>query len=257
MVVCSVFEPMKPASFAFAALLALAAPAAFAQQPPATPPATPAAEDQPGLKIRGLSFLVDDPTAIFAHDPAATKAGPGVKFDIKSYLNHEYSTVPATGDTIVFTKSAEVASVKDPASIVARAKMPANFKKGIFIFLPGTGKAGDPTYRVMAIDDAVRVFPRGSVKVINISPTPVKITLEKEEYTFKPGETKLIENPPVDADNSSAMTAFQFKDNQWQRFAAGVWPHPGQKRVIELIFENPASKRTELQGIRDVAVRDN
>lgn len=250
---------MKSASFAFVALLAMAAPAVFAQQtPPATPPAAPAAEEQPGLKIRGLSFLVDAPTAVFAHDAAVVaKPLPGVKFGIKSYLNHEYSTVPATGDSIVFTKSAEPASVKDAASVIAKAKMPANFKKGIFVFLPGSGKAGDPAYRVMVIDDAVRVFPRGSVKVINLSPTPVKITLQKEEFTFKPGETKLIENQPVDADNSSAMTAFQFKDNQWQRFAAGVWPHPGEKRVIELIFENPASKQTELQGIRDVAVRDN
>lgn len=249
---------MKPASFVFAALLACTAPTVFAQQPaPAPAPAAPTAEEQPGLKIRGLSFLTEAPPAIFAHDPAATPPLPGVSFNIKSYLNHEYSTVPAKGDSIVFTKSSDPASVKDPASVLAKAKMPANFKKGIFIFLPGAGKAGEPAFRVMAIDDAVRVFPRGSVKVINISPTPVKITLQKEEFTFKPGETKLIENQPVDADNSSAMTAFQFKDNQWQRFAAGVWPHPGEKRVIELIFENPNSKQIELQGIRDVAVRDN
>jgi len=250
---------MKPASFAFAVLLACVAPAAFAQQPaapPATPPAEPAKE-APGLKIRGLSFLVDAPTAIFAHDPSVTPPLPGVKFDIKNYLNHEYSTVPAKGDGIIFTKSADPASVKDAASLVAKAKMPEHFKKGIFVFLPGSGKAGDPAYRVMVIDDAVRAFPRGSVKVINISPTPVKIVLEKEEFTFKPGETKLIEDPPVNPNNSSGMIAYQFKENQWQRFAAGVWPHPGEKRVIELIFENPTSKRTELQGIRDVAVRDN
>lgn len=252
---------MKLTCFAFAALVACAAPAALAQQatPPATPgtaPATP--EEQPGLKIRGLSFMVDNPPAeIFAHDAAATKPAPGVKFDLKTYLNHEFSTVPAQGNTIVFTKSADPASMKDPASVLARAKMPEHFKKGIFVFLPGTGKPGEMAFQVMVIDDAVRSFPRGSLKVINLSGAQVKIILEKQEYPFKPGETKLIENQPVGDRGASGMTAFYFKDNQWQRFGAGVWPHPGEKRVLEIIFENPKTNQMEVQGIRDIAVRDN
>ncbi len=248
---------MKLSCFVLAALAVCASPAVLAQQtPPATPPATPAKEE-PGLKIRGLSFMVDTPPdEIYAHDPTATKPTAGTKFDLKSYLNHEFSTVPALGNAIVFTKSSDPASVKDPASVLARAKMPEHFKKGIFVFLPGTGKPGEIPFQVMVIDDAIRSFPRGSLKVINLSNAQVKIMLEKEEFPFKPGESKLIEKQPIGDRGASAMTAFYFKDNQWQRFGAGVWPHPGEKRVIEIIFENPKTNQMEVQGIRDIAVRD-
>ncbi|WP_035611971.1 hypothetical protein [Haloferula sp. BvORR071] len=248
---------MKFVRFVFLALLACVSPSAFAQEPAPAPDGTPAKEEQ-GYKIRGLSFLVDAPaTGVFIHDPTAKPGTPGTAFGIKNYLNHELSVVPSTADNLVVTKSGDSASIKDPASVLAKIKLPDHFKKGIFVFLPGTGKAGDPIYRTLVIDDAVRVFPRGSIKVINLSPSPVKITLEKEEYPFKPGESKLIEKPPVNDQNASSMTAMAFKDNQWQRFGQTLWPHPGQKRVIQIIFENPQTKSIELVGINDIAVRDN
>lgn len=250
-------QPMKLASLAFAALVACAAPAALGQEP-AAPDAAPAAREQPGLKIRGLSFLADAPTTdVFAHDPAAKPGTPGVKFDIKNYLNHEFAMIPVGAENLIFTKSGDAASTKDPASVLAKVKLPQHFRKGILVFLPGSAKPGEPIYRVLPIDDAVKVFPRGSVNVINLSPVPVKIVLEKQEYVYKSGEAKVIENQPVDASNASAMTAYAFKDNQWQRFGQTVWPHPGEKRVIQIIFENPKSKNVELVGIRDIAVRDN
>ena len=75
-------------------------------------------------------------------------------------------------------------------------------------------------------------------------------------FDFKSGEVRLIENPPVGDANSSAMRAFTFQDEQWQRIAAGVWPHPGQKRVLQVAFDNPESRQVEMRGIRDIAVRD-
>jgi len=165
--------------------------------------------------------------------------------------------VPVKGDTVVFTASADAASAKDTAKILTKAKLPAGFKKGIFIFLPGTGRPGDPAYRVLVMDDSLGSFPRGSVKVMNLSPVPVRIRLEKTNYEFKSGETQLIKDQPVGDNNSSSMMAFALKGTEWQRVGAGVWPHPGEKRVIEIIFENPLSRQVELAGIRDVAVRDN
>jgi len=247
---------MKIPKLAFIAWCACAAMAVRAQEPPPAVPAVPEADS--GLKIRGLTFLIDTPiTEIYAHDPSAPIPVPGIKFNVKTYLNHELSLLPVKGDTVIFTKTPDPASIKDSANILARVKMPANLKKGIFIFLPGTAKPGDPSYRVLVVDDSLRLFPRGSVKVMNLSPLAVRIVLEKEVYEFKSGETKLIEKPPVGESNSSAMTAHCLKGTEWQRFGAGVWPHPGDKRVIQIIFENSQSKEVQLVGIRDVAVRDN
>jgi hypothetical protein len=230
-----------------------------AQQPP-TPapgggtPAIPPAEDA-GIKVRGLAFQLDNPPVdVFAHDPSLGGQIPGVKLDVKSYLNHEFNLLPFKGEEVLFTKSADPASMKDSASLVAKAKLPSNLKSGIFMFLPGTGKAGDAAFRVLVIEDANRAFPPGSFKVINLSPQSVRIELEKQKFDFRSGETRVIEDPPVGANNSSGMQAFTSNQGQVQRIASGIWPHPGTKRSLQIMFANPKTGQIEIRGVRDVAV---
>ena len=236
----------------FFAALALCLPVTAQQAPPAAPPEAPAATA--GLRVRALSFQLDSPPAdVFAHDAAGDGTVPGVKLDVKSYLNHEFSGLPIKGDSLIFTKSADPAGIKDSANIVAKTRLPAGFRSGIFMFLPGTGKAGDPAFRVLVIDDTKKAFPPGSLKILNLSPLPVSIMLEKEAFNFKSGETKVIEDPPVGPSQSSGMVAKCYKDGEWRKIGSGVWPHPGSKRVLQVLFENPKSQQVELRGIRDIA----
>jgi hypothetical protein len=237
-----------------------------AQQPPAPAPApapgtggapAPAPQDAPGLKIRALTFGLDSPpTEVFAHDPASGGKIPGVKLDLKTYLNHEFNLQPSQAESLIFTKSADVASTKDVASVIAKAKVPANLKSGIFMFLPGTGKAGDTPFRVLVIEDSKRAFPPGSFKVMNLSPHGVRIQLENQNFDFASGETKVIEDPPVGPNNASGMKAFSSVNGQVQRIGAGIWPHPGTKRSLQVLFLNPKTEQVEIRGIRDVAGED-
>ena len=234
------------------AALALCLPVAAQQTPPAAAPE--AKVESAGLRVRGLSFQLDSPPAdVFAHDAAGDGLVPGVKLDVKSYLNHEFSALPIKGDSLIFTKTADPAGIKDSANLVARTRLPAGFRSGIFMFLPGTGKAGDPAFRVLVIEDTKKAFPPGSLKILNLSPLPVSIMLEKEVFNFKSGETKVIEDPPVGPSQSSGMVAKAFKDGEWRKIGSGVWPHPGSKRVLQVLFENPKSQQVELRGIRDIA----
>lgn len=204
--------------------------------------------------MRGLAFqLPNTPADVYAHDAATDGSTPGVKLDVKSYLNHEFSVLPIKGSSLILTKTADPAGIKDAGNVLAKVKLPSKFKTGIFMFLPGSGKAGDTPFRVLVIEDGKSDFPPGSVKVMNLSPQPIRIQLEKEYFNFKSGETKVIEDPPVAENQSSGMRAFSFEDGDWRRFASGVWPHPGRKRVLQVMFLNPTSKRVEIRGIRDVA----
>lgn len=234
------------------AVFALCAPA-LAQQTP--PPAAPAAEvETAGLRVRGLSFQLDSPPAdVFVHDAAGDGSVPGVKLDVKSYLNHEFSGLPIKGDSLVLTKTADPAGIKDSANIVAKTRLPAGFRSGIFMLLPGSGGAGDPPFRVLVIDDSKKSFPPGSLKILNLSPLAVSISLEKEVFNFKSGETRVIEDPPVGPSQSSGMIAKAFKDGEWRKIGSGIWPHPGSKRILQVLFENPTNKQVELRGIRDIA----
>lgn len=236
----------------FLVALAFCLPVTAQQTTPAAPPAAPA--ETAGLRVRALSFQLDSPPAdVYAHDAAGDGSVPGVKLDVKSYLNHEFSGLPIKGDSLVFTKTADPAGIKDSANIVAKTRLPGGFRSGIFMFLPGTGKAGDPAFRVLVIEDTKKAFPPGSLKILNLSPLPVSIMLEKETFNFKSGETKVIEDPPVGPSQSSGMVAKAFKDGEWRKIGSGVWPHPGSKRVLQVLFENPQSQQVELRGIRDIA----
>lgn len=232
--------------------LAFCLPVAAQQAPPAAPPAGEV--ETAGLRVRGLSFQLDSPPAdVFVHDAAGDGTVPGVKLDVKSYLNHEFSGLPIKGDSLVFTKSSDPSGIKDSANIIAKTRLPGGFRSGIFMFLPGTGKAGDPAFRVLVIEDNKKAFPPGSLKILNLSPLPVSIMLEKEVFNFKSGETKIIEDPPVGPSQSSAMVAKAFKEGEWRQIGSGIWPHPGSKRVLQVLFENPKSRQVELRGIRDIA----
>ncbi|WP_193213486.1 hypothetical protein [Luteolibacter marinus] len=230
-------------------LVAQEAPAPATADTPTTP-----GEKPPGGNVRGLAFQLDSPPPeVFVHDAATDGSVPGVKLDVKNYLNHEFSALPIKGKSLVFATTPDPAGIKDPKKVVAKAKLPDNFHSGILMFLPGTGKPGAPPFQVKVIDDAKRKFPPGSVMVLNLSPLGVKIELEKKPFLFKSGETKVIEDPPVGANHSSGMVAYSFNKGEWKRIAATIWAHPGSKRVLQVLFYNPKSKQVELRGIRDVS----
>ncbi len=204
--------------------------------------AIPAAA-QGECRIRGIALKPGVPETVqVKEDDGKTVAG---EIQVKSYLNHEFQTLKFTGTQLVFT------SAVDPAAVLGRCGIPAKAKSLILLFVP---EAADPaTFKVLVVDDQATAFPAGSFQVINLSPDPVKIELESEPFEFKPGEARVIGGPPVNDARSSAMRAYFQRDGKWQTFASGIWPHPGGKRVLQVITSNPASGQLEMKGLRDVA----
>lgn len=189
------------------------------------------------------------PSDCYAFDPAAPPGAAGTAAPIKGYLNHESVKVVVTGNELAFSKSANVADLNKPELQLAKVTLPKAGNRFLLVFLPN----GDKGFRVMPLDDSVRDFPLGSYRVISLSSLPVKLTLEDKAYEFKPGQNTLIENPPMQANNHAAMYAYSFVNGKWARIGAGSWPAQGRKRSIQIFWDNPSSKKTELRGFRDVS----
>ncbi len=237
-----------PVLFALGVATALHAPT-FAQEP---------APEVRLLKTRCVSLRTDMKIPdLYAHFAAAPPETAGTPIQLKSYLNHESESLTVLGDDIVFTTSPDRSSVSQADKQVAKLKLPPRLRSAILMFLPGGGTPEAPKCQVLPIDDTLRAFPRGSIKVINLSHFPLRIELEKQPFDFKSGEVRVIEKPPVGAANASAMRAFTFQSEQWQRIGATTWPHPGQKRVLQVAYDGAASGKVEMSGIRDIAVRDS
>lgn len=215
-----------------------------------------AEETTTGLRIRALGMGLQKtiPKEAYAHFVPLDKEKPVIKIDIKCYLNHQFNLIPSGTRKMVWTESPDPANVGNKDLVLATVNVPAGMSSGIFLVLP-TGASEKGRFSVLPIADSSDAFPAGSLKLMNISQLDVRVKLEKKAYEIKAGETRVIENMPVGANNSAGMKAFCLKEGNWQRIGSGVWPSPGKKRVLQLFFVNPATGQLEMQGFLDIAVR--
>ena len=208
------------------------------------------------VELRLLSFNPGGgQQEVFVHDPAAQDAAEGKQCMVKSYLNHEFVSIGLTGRTLVLTTKAARTSLNETGAKVAKVAMPEGVDRGILVLFPAP-KNEEYLCRALLIDDSAKAFPPGSLNIINMSPLPVRLTLEKDVVDFKPGDRKVIKDPPVRENNHTSVKAFCYKDNEWKRVASGLWPHPGTKRRFQILFENPQTHEIELRGYLDIAAID-
>lgn len=240
-------EPMRSSASLFiaACLFSALTPGASGQE------AAPKKEAEKGRHIRGLSFRLEDKLdEVYCWGDKV----PGVKIEVKNYLNDIAGYLPFDGSTdLVLTNSPDPKSVQDPAAVLAKVKFQPAIKSAVFMILPGTRKEGDPKYRVLVLEDGVGEFPPGSLKLMNLSPAAVRMQLENQNFDVKSGEIRLIKNPPTGENHNAAMSVFYMKGDKWQMFGNSAMVAPDKARVFEVFFENPASGKVEMRGIRDVA----
>jgi len=217
------------------------------------------AQDEPSaakFELRLLSFSPDQQKdEVFLHDPLAKPAEEVKSTAIKSYLNHQFVTVALKSRKLI------VSSEKDPKKAVAEGAfladvtIPEKVNSAILLFLPGAAQ-GKTVYRVLVIDDAKRSFPAGTFYMSNLSALPVRMTLEAKNYDFKPGQTGLLQNLPMDESGQIKMRTFAFKNNDWYQAATSIWPHPDKARSVLVLFQDPTSGDLKLRGFDDVPPRE-
>ncbi len=212
--------------------------------------ATAPAQSIRNVRLRLLAFdTATAPKESFLVDPAAKEPLDGIEAEVKAYLNHEAVDAQLAGNSIVFTSVKSAAEAAKPENQLAKVTLPEKGNQFVLLFLP----SGDGKYKILPMADSVKSFPLGAYQVISLSSNLVRLTLEKKVYDFKPGQISTIEDPPVGDNQHSAMHSYIQEGDKWQRIGAGVWPSLGKKRSIQVFFDNPISKQTELHSYRDVS----
>lgn len=214
------------------------------------------AQDKPLVKvdIRMLAFSPElQLDEAFAQDPAAADTAASIPAPVKSYLNHQFATMQLNSRKIIFTTKPDRASLTRVGELIGEVNLPDGVNSAILIFLPG--KQGSKCRnQIIVINDATKAFPAGSIHITNLSPLLVRIALEQKVFEFKPGQTTLIENPPVRDGQMTGMRTFAFKDNNWIPVSTGLWPHPGAARSLKVLFQNGAGD-IQLRAFDDVPPR--
>lgn len=203
------------------------------------------ASAQREVRVRGLALQPGLPEELQAGD--AGGKGPAGVVKVKSFLNHEFDTLKLKDNKLKFT----AAAAGGPAEEIGSCEIPAKAASVILVFMPDAPDS--KTCKIVVVEDSAKAFPPGSFKIANLSEVPVKIELEKKEFEFKPGEIGTIEDPPVGANQASGMKGYSQREDGWQAFVSAIWPHPGGKRVLQLVTANPATGQLEMRGVRDIA----
>lgn len=174
---------------------------------------------------------------VYAHDPDARGKQQGVKFEVSGMPGSPRQSLPIAGKSIVFTSSPDPGSLEDPTLVVARHRFEENYRSCTFIFLPAGGiHPAQPDWRLLVIDDSVRVFPPGSALVFNLSPGDLRYSAGEQIHRIKAGERVLFENLAMDA--TTKVTGEEFVDDRWRVFYSAVWPSLIEGRMLVFVHQD-------------------
>ena len=223
--------------------------------PACLPGAAAVAAEPIPVNLRLLAFQPTQASdEVFLHDPAAASAGPGLRLPLRSYLNHESVPAVLKNRKLVLTTKPDPASIEDPGQRLAEATLPKGLDSAVLLCLPDAEGAKNP-FRLLVIDDSEKSFPAGSFRITNLSPSKVRLELEKRPWVIEPGATELIVDPPVRHGDLCGMKAYALQNRNWHRIASGIWPHPGRERVIQLLYYHPGARKIQLRAFDDVPPR--
>jgi hypothetical protein len=206
-------------------------------------------------ELRLLAFSTEmEPKTMFAQDPGASADAPSVPVTMLTYLNHQFNPITLTSHKVIFTAKADRLSATRPDELLGEVTLPEGGDSSILLFLPGK-PGGKAKYQVMPVADSRKAFPAGSFHITNLSALPVRLMLEAKNFDFKPGQTILIQDPPMRANGQSGMRAFAFKDEKWSAVSTGLWPSPGDSRGLMVFYQDPETGNLQLQSFDDIPPR--
>ncbi|RYD64455.1 MAG: hypothetical protein EOP83_09715 [Verrucomicrobiaceae bacterium] len=205
-----------------------------------------------GMRVRGLSFPADPTlTEVFVYDLEAPEETPPTRIDVSTHLGGAGQFLSLKGDRVVLSDLGEQPLSQGDTHVFGSLKIAREATDGIFMLLPGSGKAGDPARRAMFLDMSPKVVPPGSVLVMNLSPWEVRLQLEGDLHRLKPGEQEVIKGVPLGPNGLTSVNGFRQKGAEMQRIFAAAWPAHGAFRSIQIFYDNPQSQMTEVRGFRD------
>lgn len=124
----------------------------------------------------------------------------------------------------------------------------------LFVFLPGEGGKGKPTYQVRCFDDDTKTFAMGSVRAINLAPVPVRFVLSGATTPEIP-PTKYAMFPHSKQVNDYNMypvvVEFLSGTGEWIKGQSVSWKATGRRREIVLTLVDSRFKQPVVRMFTD------
>lgn len=133
--------------------------------------------------------------------------------------------------------------------VIGRVRVPDACPRALLLLLPAAKDAEFP-YRGLAFAHTDRDFPLGTMKIVNLSPYPIRGAMGDDTVSVASG--RIVDFKPGGEPGVSLPVLFQFqREDRWQRMAATRWTLRDDRRLLMCVYEDPANGRMYLRSIPD------
>lgn len=145
--------------------------------------------------------------------------------------------LPGKASFELFRHDTEVAEGKPSFKHLASAAVPRGTKKVLFLIIPFEGAAG-MNYRIVAIDDSLKAFPRGSFHFTNFTSDPLVAKFDGQTKDIPSGKAVVMSPKPRP---DGGFVPFEINNRRGESlYGTRLF---GQPHGRELVFITPPLKK--------------
>ncbi len=128
---------------------------------------------------------------------------------------------------------------------ICRAKMPPGIKQPLLILFPASGRLA---YRAIIVDRSIDNFPKGSYKIINVSPSDIRGLVGRTKI-IAPSKKITSFNPSGNREDFLDVHFQYRRASDWKTFGRTRWVNEKEKRSLLCAYLDPKTKRMKIRGI--------
>lgn len=131
---------------------------------------------------------------------------------------------------------------------VASAKIPADASHVTLLFVPGH----ETPYRVFVMPDAALGFKADHLRVLNLSPLPVRFRIEDQNVDVPVGKMETLTSlPKRDRYNMSNVAMASMSGGEWKVVSQTQWHFVDGNRLLVLVYLRPGTQRLVSVSFKD------
>ncbi len=156
-----------------------------------------------------------------------------------------FKTIVEGESKITLRSQAENEEGKTIYPAITQVKVPANIKAPLLILFP---VSGGQVYKAIVVDRSLSNFPKGSYKLINVSPSAIRGLVGKTKI-IAPARKITPFNPSSNREELLDVHFQYRRTNDWKTFGRTRWVNEKEKRSLLCAYLDPKTKRMKIRGI--------
>lgn len=170
-----------------------------------------------------------------------------IPLDFANAARSKEHELPAAPSFELFRFLPEAEEGQPPFEVVASAAIPTGARKVMFLVIPFK-REGALTYRIVAMDDSLNAFPRGSFRFANFTPEPLLVSFDGKGRKI-PSREIVVMSPKLRADGG--FLPFLIGNTKGETlFGTRLFGQPDGR---ELVFITPPLKKDGMPRVKFIS----